>query len=104
MNKMPPRKELRQYANSGLSRKEIAEECGVTQRTVSNWLARCGISSSGEGAEENHDVNVGLATVVAIDTDDDGIITFAAPGGGVVVGAIAARCLAEAMHFEMGGV
>jgi hypothetical protein len=93
-----------QIFEDGMTVKEIGIEYKAAVGTVEKWFAHYGLSRKVIKIDVSDDVNVGLATVVAIDTDDDGVITFAAPGGGVVVGAIAARILAEAMHFEMGGV
>jgi hypothetical protein len=81
--KCPSKTALQKDQAADLSIEEMAEFYGVTPGTVKTWFSNYGISRKAIKVEECHDVNVGDATVVAIDCDDDGVYTYAVPGGGV---------------------
>ncbi len=48
-----------QYHENGLSQRDIADKCGVHQRTVRNWMQKHGIESRSQG-EINRRIGVGI--------------------------------------------
>jgi hypothetical protein len=104
--KCPSKTVLQKDIAAGLTIEDIAEFYGVTTGTINQLFSKYGISRKAIKVEECHDVKVGDATVVAIDCDDAGVITFAVPGGGardVVVGIAEAQRIGAIMNTEMGG-
>jgi hypothetical protein len=96
--KCPSKTALQKDQAADLSVEEMADFYGVTCGTIVKWFSNHGISRKIINTDKTDDVQVGKATVVAIDTDDDGVITFAVPGGGTVVGIEAAERLGAIMN------
>jgi hypothetical protein len=100
----PPRKVLLQEFEDGMTLEEIGRKHHSATGTVEKWFAHYGISRKAMNTDKSDDVNVGNATVVAIDTNDDGVTTFAVPGGkGTVVGISEAKRIGAIMNGLMGG-
>lgn len=101
-SKRPPKPELQRRIESGLSLVKISKIYGVHKTTVCKWRIHYEIDSVA-GINKPKDVKCGMATVVALITEEGGLGQYAVPGGQIVTDRDEARRVCVAMDYLMNG-
>lgn len=100
--KRPPKAELQRRIDTGMSRQKMAETYDVHIATITKWFIHYGIANPG-GYGKVQNVECGLATVVALITEEDEPEKYAIPGGAFCYTRDEALWAAAAMSILMGG-
>jgi hypothetical protein len=100
--KRPPKPELQLRIDTGMTRQEMAETYDVHITTLTKWFVYYGIINPG-GYGKVKDVECGMATVVALITEEGEPEKYAIPGGSFCHTRDEAIWVAAAMSILMGG-